>query len=93
MRQYLFFDTMVAPKFIALVYWLQLALYALGALGFVIASIAMPGGFFVTIARLLIGAAVFLLACLFARITAEVLIVVFKIHDNLKIIAERGERL
>ncbi|KKW68139.1 hypothetical protein AAV94_06620 [Lampropedia cohaerens] len=93
MRKYLYFDTMVAPRVITLLYWLQLGLYALGALAYVMAAFMLPGGFFMTLLRLLIGALLFALACLFARVSAEVLLVIFKIHDNLKTIAERGDRL
>ena len=81
MRDIFFFDSMLTPKIITLVYWLILLLVVIsgvrlivsgsGSLSILLGSIAILGG------------------AVFARIWCELMIVLFKIHENLKKVAEK----
>lgn len=77
MNQVLFFDAMLTPKIITFVYWLLL----LGVLGSAIASI-FNGQFLAGLGILIFGA-------VGVRIWCELLIVLFKINDNIKKLAEK----
>lgn len=79
MKDALFFNTMLTPKIILLVYWLGLlgviasGLYTLLSGSFIIGLLSIVGG--------VIG----------VRIWCELLIVMFKIHENLKRIADKQD--
>ena len=75
MKKVLFFDSMLTPKIITAVYWLLLLGVLISGMGSI-----FNGEFLVGIG-LLIGGAIGV------RIWCELLIVLFKIHDNLKTIA------
>lgn len=80
MRDIFFFDAMLTPKIITFVYWLALA-------GVVIAGLSMMftegvTGFFGGIFMIILGA-------VFARIWCELLIVLFKIHENIRTLSDR----
>ena len=82
MRDIFFFDSMLTPKIITFVYWLML-------LGSVISSLSIMfskygGGF-------LYGLGVLVAGIIASRIWCELLIVLFKIHGNLKKIANKSE--
>ncbi|MDZ7640912.1 MAG: DUF4282 domain-containing protein [Desulfurivibrio sp.] len=68
-----FFDSMLTPKIITVVYWLFLLSSVLGGLGLMLGSNSVVGG---------LGMIVF--GCVGARIWCELLIVLFKIHENIK---------
>lgn len=76
-----FFDEMLTPKIITLIYWLLLLLVVISGLGIFISDLSLVsfiGGLF----TIILGAA-------FARIWCEILIVIFKIHENLRKVAEK----
>ncbi len=84
MKDLLFFNDMVTPKVITLLYWLMLlsAVYT-GLQG-------MFGGFGgMTFEKFVIGATWIGGGGLAARIWCEMIIVLFKIHDNLKTLASK----
>lgn len=83
MERLLRFDEMITPKIITLVYWLALVGAVIGGLGMMFAG---WGGF--TFAKLVMGVAVMLGGALSARISCELLIVLFKIHENIHILAK-----
>lgn len=76
MKEALFFNTMLTPKIITILYWVLLVivvcsgLYTLFAVSFWAGLLTLAG---------VIG----------VRIWCELLIVIFKIHENLKRIADR----
>jgi len=72
-----FFDRMLTPSIITFVYWLLLVSVVLGGLG-VMFTQSFLGGLGV-----LIGGSIGV------RIWCELLIVLFKIHSNLKILADK----
>ena len=76
MKDVLFFDAMLTPKIITGVYWLLM-------LGVVIGSLAtmFTSGFWAGLGALVGGV-------IGVRIWCELLIVMFKIHENLKKIAD-----
>jgi hypothetical protein len=77
------FDTMITPKLMVIVYWIGLVLIALSALsGFLP---ALFGGSFGWALLTLVGGA---LGILLWRVSCELMIVVFKIHDRLGTINE-----
>ncbi|MCL1077289.1 DUF4282 domain-containing protein [Parashewanella spongiae] len=82
MRDIFFFDSMLTPKIITFVYWLML-------FGTVISSISIMftqyGG------GLLYGLGVLIGGVIGTRIWCELLIVLFKIHENLNKIANKPE--
>ena len=79
MKSLFFFDSMLTPKIITFVYWLML-------LGVVTSGLSSMfsgyGGGFLAGIMILIGGAIG------ARIWCELLIVLFKIHENLRKLAE-----
>ncbi|NCC24675.1 MAG: DUF4282 domain-containing protein [Deltaproteobacteria bacterium] len=77
MRDLLFFDKMLTPKIITIVYWLILLGVALGALTTIFGGGFTIGKFFMG----LIGAA---FGALFARIWCELMIVLFKMNEALQ---------
>lgn len=72
MKNLLFFDAMITPKIITFIYWLILLGVVVGGLG------VMFGGAFLQGVGILVGGA------LFARIWCELLMVLFKINENLQ---------
>lgn len=95
MRTVFFFDSMVTPKIITILYWLMLFISAIG--GFRVFDAVMSlarygtGSFIANLAGLLSGLIVFALLGAWSRIISELLIVVFKIHENLKSLAEKEQ--
>lgn len=73
-----FFDRMLTPSIITVVYWLLLVSVVLSGLGIMFTQ-SFVGGL-----GLLVGGIVGV------RIWCELLIVLFKIHQNLKTIADKG---
>jgi len=82
MKEIFFFDSMLTPKIINFVYWLSL-------LGFVIAGIV---GMFTEDGRGFLGGIIMIIiGSIGARIWCELLIVLFKINENLQKIANKSE--
>ena len=90
MRQFLYFETMLAPKFIIVFFWLQLALYSLLGIGMIVSSLFAGRGLLAALFGIVLAFVVTAIMMLIARISAEVLIVIFKINENLKKIADRN---
>lgn len=86
MRDLLFLDSMLTPKIITLVYWLAL----LGAVFGGLASMFGGWGGF-TFAKFVTGLVIIVAGAIGARIWCELLIVLFKIHENIRKLAERQE--
>ncbi|MCB1613658.1 MAG: DUF4282 domain-containing protein [Xanthomonadales bacterium] len=84
MRDLLHFDSMITPKIVTLIYWLALALIALGGLFTLVAG---QGGFGVRLITVIIGVP---LAALGARIYCELIMVLFKINENIQRLADRS---
>ena len=78
MKNIFFFDSMLTPKIITLVYWFML-------LGSLILGLAMLGDNFLGGLGIIIGGAIG------SRIWCELLIVLFKINENLQKIASKAE--
>ncbi|ASM52022.1 hypothetical protein PESP_b0468 [Pseudoalteromonas espejiana DSM 9414] len=82
MKDIFFFDSMLTPKIITFVYWLIL----IGTLiSGVTTMFAQYGGGFISGLAIIVGGAIG------ARIWCELLIVLFKIHENLQKIANKSE--
>ena len=77
MRDIFFFDSMLTPKIITVVYWIMLASAILGGLGTLFSGEILAG------IGIAIGGAVG------ARIWCELLMVLFKINDNIKALADK----
>ena len=77
MRDLFFFDSMLTPKIITFVYWLLLAGVVLGGLGAIFSGEILAG--IGTLIGGLVG----------VRIWCELLIVLFKVNDNIKALAEK----
>lgn len=84
MKDLLFFDSMLTPKIITLIYWLLLVVAVISG----VAEIFSGYGF--SFGRLLWGLAIIAGGALAARIWCELLIVLFKIHENIRKIAEKS---
>jgi Domain of unknown function (DUF4282) len=82
-RNVFFFDSMLTPKIITLVYWILLFVIIIGGLGAMFGFGA--GGF--TFGSFIKGIVGIVVGVIFARIWCELLIVLFKIHDNVHKIA------
>lgn len=86
LKQVLMFDSMLTPKIITFVYWLLLAIALVSGLG------AMSGYYGVTLGSFFTGLAIIVFGGVFARIWCELLIVLFKIHENLKKIVDKDDQ-
>lgn len=80
MNDLLFFDKMVTPKIITVVYWLMLASTIVSAFSAIFGTYG--AGFVAGIIILISG-------FIFARIFCEVLVVLFKINENMQKIANK----
>lgn len=80
-RNILFFDSMLTPKIITGVYWLLLVSVIVSGLGAVFSGEGFSG--------FMMGIVIIVVGSVLARIWCELLIVLFKINDNLKKIAEK----
>ena len=83
MEKLLRFDDMITPKIITLVYWLALGAAAGGGL---MSCFVGMGRF--TAMGLVMGLAIAFGGALAARISCELLIVLFKIHENIHALAK-----
>lgn len=84
MRDVLFFDSMLTPKIITLIYWLLLIAVLFGSLGTMFGGLhGFSFGSFVQGIGVLVGGAIGV------RIWCELLIVMFKIHENIKKVADK----
>jgi xanthine/uracil permease len=82
MKAIFFFDSMLTPKIITFIYWIML----LSSLVLGISTMfARYNGGFLSGLGIMIGGAIG------SRIWCELLIVLFKIHDNLQKIANKSE--
>lgn len=79
MKDIFFFDSMITPKIITFVYWLMLVGILVSGLGM------MFGGSFLGGLGMIVGGAIG------TRIWCELLIVLFKIHENLQSLAGNSE--
>lgn len=78
MREIFFFDSMLTPKIITFIYWLGLLSVVIGAMG----SLFGGGGILSSLGILIFG-------LIGTRIWCELLIVLFKINENLQKVANR----
>jgi len=76
-RDVLFFDKMIVPKIIQVLYWLLLVLAVLGGLG-----VMFSQSFFAGLVAVILGP-------LFVRIWCELMIVMFKINESLQVIRDK----
>lgn len=83
MRDVLFFDAMLTPKIITFVYWLLLVFAVVSGFGTMFGGF---GGF--GFSKFLTGIAIIIGGAVGARIWCELLIVLFKINENMKVVAE-----
>lgn len=83
MKDIFFFEGMLTPKIITFVYWLLLFSAVVSGLG------AIFGGYGgITFGKFMMGIGIIIGGGIAARIWCELLIVLFKIHENLKKIAD-----
>lgn len=90
MRSWLYFETMVTPKIITLIYWVLLGCSAIAGLvllskGFGVMKYSGFAGFGMIIAAPILA----VLSALVARIYCEIMIVLFKINEALQDIRHR----
>jgi len=84
MKRIFFFEEMVTPQIITFIYWLLLFMFVVSGLGFMFAG---HGGF--GFVKFFMGLVIIVGGGLGARIWCELLIVLFKIHENIKKMAEK----
>jgi Domain of unknown function (DUF4282) len=78
MQKYLGFDELITPTIIKIIYWIGIAVIIIG----VIASLFVAG--FGPFIGALIGGVIGLV---FWRVWCEIMLILFRIHDDLKVIA------
>jgi len=88
MRNLFFFDAMLTPKIITLVYWLLLLAAVISGVAGIFSGYGKPD-----LMSLLSGLGVILGGAVAARIWCELLIVLFKIHENLKKLADNKDNV
>ena len=79
MKNLFFFDSMLTPKIITLVYWLLLLASIISGVSYMFAGY---GGF--TVSQFFLGLLIIAGGAVSARIWCELLIVLFKINGNLQ---------
>jgi hypothetical protein len=84
MKDIFVFDAMLTPKIITFVYWLLLFSVVMSGLGTMFSG---SGGIF---SRFLLGVFIIIAGGIGARIWCELLIVLFKINENIKTLADRN---
>lgn len=85
MRDVFFFDAMLTPKIITFVYWLLLLFAVISGIG------AMFGGYDgISFFKFIMGIVIMVCGAVGARIWCELLIVLFKINENIKKLAEKS---
>ncbi|MAD54727.1 MULTISPECIES: DUF4282 domain-containing protein [unclassified Idiomarina] len=82
MKNIFVFNSMLTPKIITFVYWLMLLGCLISGIGSMFTQYG--GGFFAGLGIIIFGA-------IGARIWCELLIVLFKIHENLQKMANKSE--
>ena len=80
-KKIFYLDEMLTPKIITFVYWLMLLSVAFKGLTMIF-----------KFEQIIMGSLTIVGGAIVARIWCELLIVIFKIHKNLKKIADRGEK-
>lgn len=84
MKKILFFDVMITPNIITGIYWIGL----LGVLVFALNMVASTGGGVIV---KLIGVLIsFVFGAILLRVWCELLIVIFKINENLQKVSDRS---
>jgi TM2 domain-containing membrane protein YozV len=81
LKEFFLFNTMLFPKVVTVLYWLVLVSIFISGIGQMFSDYG--GGFWVGLLSILGG-------WLVARIVFEMIMVIFKINDNLKKIADRS---
>jgi hypothetical protein len=85
MKSLFYFEEMLTTKIITMAYWLLLFMVLISGLG------TMFSGFSgLTFGKFLMGLLVMVVGAVGARIWCELLIVLFKIHDNLKKLVDKS---
>jgi hypothetical protein len=84
MKQIFLFNEMVTPKIITFIYWLLLLAIVIGGLAFMFAGQTGSGAI-----NFVVGALIIILGGLGARVYCELMIVLFKIHENIRKLAEK----
>lgn len=80
LRNIFFFDRMLTPKIILVIYWLAIAFFMLFALrGIVVETLEVPQAIAVIVGGPIL-----------ARLWTELAIVLFKINENLQVLADRA---
>ena len=86
MKNIFFFDSMLTPKIITFIYWLFLVF------AIIIGGVTMFSGYYgITFTSFLMGLLYIVGGTVGTRIWCELLIVLFKIHENLQKIADKSE--
>ena len=78
MKDILFFDRMLTPKFITVIYWLLLIGVVIGGIG------VMFSGYGFSFASFVSGLLTIVFGAIFARIWCELMIVLFKMNEALQ---------
>lgn len=86
LKDFFFLDEMLTPKVITILYWLALLYVAVNGLNVMFAGKEMTFDKFAGGVGMIIGGVVA------ARIGSELLMVVFKINENIQALAERKEK-
>lgn len=77
LKKFLFLDSFITPKIVTFIFWVQSAALILGGL------VTMFKTSFIA------GLIMIIAGPIIARVSAELVIVLFKIHDNLQKIADK----
>jgi hypothetical protein len=84
-------DRFITPSIIRIFYWLAVGLTVLAGLSAVFTALAMMAvNFFAGLAALLASLLFVLVGIMAARITAEFVLIMFRINENLDAIRQRG---
>lgn len=87
MKKIFFFDEMITPKIITVIYWLMLVTILISGLVAIFSTFSSYSGYNLPVVFMALGGIIG--GAISTRIGCELLIVLFKINDNIKKISDK----
>lgn len=84
LKSFFSFDEFITPKIIKAIFWLSVAGIVVGGLLQTFSAVSYAYGFFGSVTAFLMGIAGIILGIVGAKVTSELIMVMFKIAENTK---------
>lgn len=90
LKSFFSFDKFITPTIITILFWVTVVINGLVALS-ILATMIGQAGFFGFIMGVIVGAIYFVLTVAFSKVFYEIIMVIFKINDNLQAIRDQKQ--